>query len=624
MDKPEAGKKVGIIRHFKWPIIITAVFVVLVGLVYVSNILMVQAAQGKFLTGTKVSGVDIGGLSREEAQSKIEKQIEFMNQRGFVYTSSVKNVTVYPNVSAIENTDTSYPLVVWETSRTLDYITKRQSDQNLLYFWDKIETFSFGKNYRILYIWNRDQHRQILADNIEASLPTKNESTFSFEGDNLIILRENAGQTVDYEAALRDTEKQIAALSSQDIALQIILDQPTITKAMVESLRKNILSIVNRGFLYTTYEKNDWGINNQEWRNWLKVKQDGRKNYIGMDPEKLTSYYQQEGIAKEIEQPVQNARFKIEDGKVSEFLNGQAGVSIDMDETIRRIDQVINEPGELEIQIATMKVEPEITNDEVNNLGITELLGTGESDFTGSPPNRIHNIGVGAASLNGVLIAPGEEFSLLKALGEIDAASGYLPELVIKGDRTIPEYGGGLCQIGTTTFRATLASGLEVTQRRNHSYRVVYYEPAGTDATIYDPWPDYRFKNDTGHHVLIQTRIEGYKLYFDFWGTSDGRQVSMTEPTIYNIVAPPTTKIIKTTDLEPGQKKCTERAHNGADAKFDYTVKYPSETEARKVTFYSHYVPWQEVCLLGVTPEELAAEQASSTPEGTETTPLNP
>jgi vancomycin resistance protein YoaR len=197
------------------------------------------------------------------------------------------------------------------------------------------------------------------------------------------------------------------------------------------------------------------------------------------------------------------------------------------------------------------------------------------------------------------LIKPGEEFSLIKALGKIDGTTGYLQELVIKENKTTPEYGGGLCQIGTTLFRAVVNSGLPVTMRRNHSYRVAYYEPAGTDATIYDPLPDFRFMNDTGKALLLQTKISGDKAVFTFWGTRDGRTVSSTKPVIYNIVKPGPTKLVETTDLKPGEKKCTEKAHNGADAYFDYQVIYPSGEE-KKVRFSSHYVPWREVCLVGV------------------------
>jgi len=305
---------------------------------------------------------------------------------------------------------------------------------------------------------------------------------------------------------------------------------------------------------------------------------------------------------------------------VAEFVASQEGRTIDIKFSTENIEKLLTDSADLKSELTISVVKPKTSNQDVNDLGIVEVIGIGESDFKGSPVNRVHNIGVGAKWLNGMLIAPGEEFSLVKALGEIDGEHGYRQELVIKGDKTIPEYGGGLCQIGTTVFRAALASGLPITERRNHSYRVVYYEPAGMDATIYNPWPDLKFINDTGKYVLMQTRIEGTKLYFDFWGTKDGRVAMTTQPVIYNIVAPPAKKVIKTTDLAPGTTKCTERAHNGADAKFDYRVQYPNQAEPKEVIFYSHYVPWQEVCLLGVTAEELAAEQNSG--EATTTVPI--
>jgi vancomycin resistance protein YoaR len=201
-----------------------------------------------------------------------------------------------------------------------------------------------------------------------------------------------------------------------------------------------------------------------------------------------------------------------------------------------------------------------------------------------------------------------------------------LPELVIKGNRTIPEYGGGLCQIGTTVFRATLASGLPVTARRNHSYRVVYYEPAGTDATIYDPAPDYKFVNDTGGTVLIQTRIEGDDLIFEFWGKPDGRIANQTKPRIFNITPPPPTKIIETEDLPVGEKKCTEKPHSGADTEFTYTVTYPNG-EVKQEVFKSHYIPWQEVCLIGVpkgtlTPPDVAVPESDDSPTTEAPNPL--
>jgi vancomycin resistance protein YoaR len=204
-------------------------------------------------------------------------------------------------------------------------------------------------------------------------------------------------------------------------------------------------------------------------------------------------------------------------------------------------------------------------------------------------------------------------------LGPVDGEHGYLPELVIKGNKTTPEFGGGLCQIGTTVFRSALATGLPIVERTNHSYRVSYYEPAGTDATIYDPRPDFKFLNDTGHHILIQANLGKNDIAFEFWGTLDGRKVEQTKPVIYNIKPPPEAKLIETLDLPVGTKKCTEKAHAGADAAFTYTVTY-STGEVKTQNFVSHYRPWGEVCLIGVeklsvpTGDEVTASSTPITP----------
>lgn len=306
---------------------------------------------------------------------------------------------------------------------------------------------------------------------------------------------------------------------------------------------------------------------------------------------------------------------EIKNGKVSSWQAGKSGRVVDLEASAQMINDDLLAGNETS-KLITKEVESQdIKLDSA--LQIKEIIGTGHSKFTGSSANRIKNIRNGANTLQGILIKPGEEFSLIKTLGKIDGSSGYVEELVIKGDKTTPEFGGGLCQIGTTVFRAALSSGLPITMRQNHSYRVSYYEPAGTDATIYDPRPDLRFINDTGNYILLQYRIEKDNLYFDFWGTKDGRVATTTYPTIYNIVKPAPTKMVETTDLKPGQKKCTEGSHNGADAFFDYKVIYPEGATSTRVVekrFTSHYVPWQGVCLVGVAATSSSPIKASSTP----------
>ena len=237
-----------------------------------------------------------------------------------------------------------------------------------------------------------------------------------------------------------------------------------------------------------------------------------------------------------------NAQLEYENEKVEVFSLSQEGVSLKAEENKNEIYKNIfreenyedDSEKDIKIEIITEKVQPEITTESIDNMGITALLATGESNFYGSSKNRKHNIAVGASKFHGILIGPEDEFSFNKVLGKVGPQQGYLPELVIKKGVTTPEYGGGLCQVSTTTFRAAVKAGLEITERKNHAYPVKYYNPQGTDATIYPPHPDLRFKNNTPAYILIQTRIEGNNLYFDFYGSDDDRKVVLTGPYIYD------------------------------------------------------------------------------------------
>ncbi|MCB9803052.1 VanW family protein [Candidatus Nomurabacteria bacterium] len=612
----EQVAKIKKMSWLKWPLILSAIFAILLLAFWLTNMTVNQNYQNVILPKVSIGSNLVENLSYEEARDLLQKRVDFISRRGFIYQSDLKNIIVYPNVNSIESTDSSYALVSWDIEKSLDQIFVWQQDKSWKNLFSKLITMWKGKDFVLQYKWDKEQHLNILQNGLKDVLTEKKEASFEILDGELKIIPGQSGQIFDYQTALADTEKQIATLENKEISLLISTGDPELSAKMIKDREAEILAAADRDELHFVFEEETWDVTKDIWNPWLVLKIGPVAPYLGIDEKKLEQYFIDRGISKQIEQPVKDAKFEVSEGKVEEFVSSQPGRALDWEKIISDLESVLNNQNEnYLINLSVETIDPKISNDDVNSLGILEIIGTGISDFTGSPRNRVHNISVGAAAVNGTLIAPQEEFSLLATLGEIDGEHGYLQELVIKGNETKPEYGGGLCQIGTTVFRGALSSGLPITERRNHSYRVSYYEPAGTDATIYDPWPDFRFKNDTEKYILIQSRIEGTKIYFDYWGTKDGRQVIMTQPEVYNITPPPEKKIIKTLDLEPGQTKCTERAHNGADAKFDYSVLYPNSEEPIVTTFRSHYVPWQEVCLLGVTQEELDAENTSSTPE---------
>ncbi len=227
-----------------------------------------------------------------------------------------------------------------------------------------------------------------------------------------------------------------------------------------------------------------------------------------------------------------------ENGKVSTFSLGQDGSKINIKKSTQTIiDFLSKNKKEFNGNVLALtfdKVTPTIDSSNPDKFGIKTLIGEGKSNFSGSTKSRIHNIEVASNRFNGLLIKPGEEFSFVGNLGAVDGEHGYKPELVIKNNLTTPEFGGGICQVSTTTFRAAIYSGLKITARRNHAYPVHYYNPQGFDATVYIPKPDLKFINNTPGYILIQTSIdlEKKELTFRFYGTDDGRKVEMDGPHI--------------------------------------------------------------------------------------------
>jgi vancomycin resistance protein YoaR len=191
------------------------------------------------------------------------------------------------------------------------------------------------------------------------------------------------------------------------------------------------------------------------------------------------------------------------------------------------------------VSVNVQTLKPKVTEGNLNDLGITQLISEGETFFPMTPAGRIQNVRTGASRFNNVLVAPGETFSFNKILGPVDAAHGFAPGLVIANNTEELQYGGGLCQVSSTMYRAALLAGLPITSRTNHSFVVFYYTKfvtttlfgpnkgqtysvnnPGLDATIYLPNPDFGFKNDTGHYILMKEVWGNGDLKFQFYGTA--------------------------------------------------------------------------------------------------------
>ena len=302
-----------------------------------------------------------------------------------------------------------------------------------------------------------------------------------------------------------------------------------------------------------------------------------------------------------------DALFTFQNGKVTVFKPSEEGKMVDIDDIKKNLNYqfekvLLNKTKRITIPINVKTLEPKITTDKANNLGIKELIGIGTSLFYRSIPNRIFNITLASSRINGALVAPGETFSFNKALGDVSSFTGYQQAYIIQNGKTVLGDGGGVCQVSTTFFRALLDSGLPIRERHAHAYRVSYYEqdsPPGLDATIYVPSIDLKFKNDTSDYILIQTYVDQDReqLSVLLYGKKDGRTVSITAPVIANRVPPPPDLYQDDPTLTKGIIKQVDFKAEGSKVSFTREVIKNDKKTLDK--FISNYLPWQSVFLRG-------------------------
>ena len=293
---------------------------------------------------------------------------------------------------------------------------------------------------------------------------------------------------------------------------------------------------------------------------------------VGINREKL-SHWLLETAAADLDVAGENARLAFEDNQVKVTKPSKAGTGVDISAAVSEMLFAVATP-EPHVRLNLVEKKPAINEEIIDELGITTLIASGWSDSTNSSGNRIHNINRGFELLSGLVIAPGEEFSTIKSIAPIDGYNGYVPELVITGNKLRPEYGGGLCQVGSTLFRAAMDAGLEITERANHAFEVGHYlapyPDFGVEATLYDDHPDLRFINDTGGHILINAYLDDeLGAHVDFYGTDSGRTTTIDGP--YRISGSP---------------------YAGGSTVFTYTVRDDATGEViREVEFFSSFQP---------------------------------
>ena len=148
---------------------------------------------------------------------------------------------------------------------------------------------------------------------------------------------------------------------------------------------------------------------------------------------------------------------------------------------------------------------------------ITGKISDYSSSYANTGDGRVKNMQIAAETVSGTIVMPGEEFSYNELIGDTTPDKGYEKANTYVGDEIVPDYGGGICQVSTTLYRAVMRANIRSTERMNHSMIVSYSEP-GLDATVANGYIDYKFVNTYDFPIYIQGYVSGGVVNFSIYG----------------------------------------------------------------------------------------------------------
>jgi len=218
----------------------------------------------------------------------------------------------------------------------------------------------------------------------------------------------------------------------------------------------------------------------------------------------LTSYYEQYCTE------MADAQYDEETGIITDEV---VGYGFDLEAANQQLATAA--PGS-RIIIEMKDLEPEVTKLELEKQMFGEKIFSKSTVYVNNS-NRTNNLRLACEAINGTVLNPGDVFSFNDIVGERTAAKGYLPATVYSGGKSLEELGGGVCQVASTIYYATLHMDLEQVEREPHMFAVTYVD-LGMDATIYWGSLDYKFKNTLDYPIKIQANVDDGSCNITFWG----------------------------------------------------------------------------------------------------------
>jgi vancomycin resistance protein YoaR len=563
-------------------------------------------------SGTKIAGVDVGGLSTAAATRLLEERAAAVSAVPVTFTAGEKRWRLSAKKLELQ---VDWHAAVQAARERGDGPGPVQGLRRLgvRFFGAEVtpstRVYAPALNYYV--------------DRIERSLGTEPvDASIALQGLHPKIVPAQDAMTLDRSAAEDVLVRSLSGFArAAQVPLPVVVRPAKVQAAQLQRALAQTRLALSAPVRLELGERT-WRLPRWRIAQLLQLPADGARKLTVGGPA-ATAYFQKLG-RRVASKPV-DAGFAVHTNGSVTVTPAKPGRALDVRAAAAGVLAAALSPVNRTAALSIVSAAPARTTADAKAMGIHKVVSSYETIY-GGDANRIHNVQLVAHLVDGALIAPGKEFSFNATTGERTADKGFLEAPVIVNGELQTGLGGGVCQVSTTVFNAAFEAGLPITARTNHALYISHY-PQGRDATVNYPDTDLKFVNDTGHWLLLRTFVGSSSLVVNLYGTPTGRRVeSETGP--LNVTGPVPVKHVADPSLAKGQQVVREYGQPPRSTSVTRIVYAPNGKVRSRTTWWSSYRGETQVVAVGTKtakkPKSESTTTSSTTTTTTTTTPATP
>ena len=574
---------------------------ILIGLAVIAILIALYVAAivvtgGGVRAGTTVNGVNIGGLSRDEAVAALNDSVGTLAAKPLKVRAGEQQIQVDPAAAGLAfDAEATVDQASGRTLNPLAMIGSLAGTHEL----DPVITVDSAK------LDSQVTQLAVAVDEpaVAPTISVTKKGTKVQAGEPGLALDQPAMATALTDAFM---------LPRKPIAAPIVEAEPNISAAAVEEARALARSAVSAP-VQVDAAGTIASIPPAAIAQALNFTPEGDQFAPSLDGAVLHAAIDTQ--LKGVETKGRNATFKIVKGKPV-VVPAVVGNGVSDDELSSKVLTVIgNAEPNRQVAVSMGVREPDLTTEQAQGLGVTERISTFTQNFPYAA-YRVQNIGQAAKYINGTLLLPGETFSLNDTIKERTEKNGYTVGFLIgPGGVFAEDLGGGVSASATTTWTGAFFAGMEPKHVQAHSIYISRYQ-AGLEATVGWGLFDMSFTNTSPYGVFITTKMSNTSMTVNFWSTK-----------VYDEIKAefgPRTNVRPFTTIYDKSEKCLgQSGSEGFNIDVD-RVFYKDGAEVKRETISTAYRPAPKVvcgkkpkplpeCLEGELPKPKGKPNAKAT-----------